>query len=87
MSTPPGPESVPPWPNMGSGDPSPAFLAAFLTEMARRAAETATGAADPLTPMDAMCVTAHTLFESAVRGGFTDRQAIIFTAEILMRQQ
>ncbi len=83
MSTPPGPEG---WPNMAAGTPSPEFLAAFQAEMTRRAAEAATGATDPLTPMDALFVTAHTTFEAACRAGFTERQAVVLVAELMTRQ-
>jgi hypothetical protein len=85
MSMPPSPEGVPPWPNPGSGTPSPEFLAAFQAEMARLSTPQA-GSQDPLTPMDSVCVAAHTLFECAVRSGFTERQGIIFAVEILTRQ-
>jgi len=82
MTTPdPGPEETPSWPNSGD-DPSPEFLAAFQDHIRRIAASQA----DPLSPMDMTFVAGHTLFESAVRAGFTERQAIMATVEILMRQ-
>jgi len=81
MTTPPGPEGMP-W--QGTG-PSAEFMASFQAEMARLAAQRGVGQPDPLSPMDASFVVAHTLFESAVRSGFTERQAIIVAVEILLR--
>jgi hypothetical protein len=79
MSMPPGPEDVP---NLG-GSPSPEFIAAWQAEIGRRMA----GAAESLTPMDEVCVAAHTLFQSALTAGFTERQAIIYAVEVVTRQQ
>ncbi len=86
MTTPSGSDGAPPWPNMG-GAPSPEFLAAFQAELARRAAGATGGVPDPFAPMDAVWVTANATFQSAVRGGFTERQAVIAVVEIMMHQQ
>jgi hypothetical protein len=81
MTTPPGPEGMP-W--QGAG-PSAEFMASFQAEMARLAAQRGVGQPDPLSPMAASFVVAHTLFEAAVRSGFTERQAIMAAIEILLR--
>jgi hypothetical protein len=82
MTTPPGPDGVPPW---LSSPPSPEFLAAFQAEMRRRAAEASGPGQEMPTPLDIACLSAHTVFEAAVKAGFSERNAIIFAVELLTK--